>query len=517
MTTMLEQTRLIGGRYVLEKLIGEGGTGEVWRARHTALRSPVAIKFLHGSAAFRESTRRRFLTEARVAAQLNTRHAVKVFDFGVSDQGRPYLIMELLSGESLADRLAREGRLSQVETVRILRLAARALDCAHAVNVVHRDFKPENIFLVHGDDGDEDVKVVDFGVAKLVGDLGDSDEENEDVVPASLRSPERALMSFTRTGRSVGTPVYMAPEQTLGGRKLSPAVDIWALGVVAYECLTGRRPFRGARLTELFDRILQCDYPLAHRINDSLPAEFDAWFRKSCATDPAQRFTNASEAVASLVEALGLQATALPILDSDSGKIFSPSVRAPARPHVATDAGITSSERPDATSRFGVDHIGVRGLSARRALLAAAVTGIVAMGVVSWWSLRAGPAAHGVAVSDKEQVAATAPFAASMRSQAPPVSSAGTALATPSSAASASASAMKFLPHAQRAPPRSRPLAIAPKGDKAEPPAGGLNVSRPQPPAPATAPSAPPAATTAKPPSRKPAPASAFELPELGL
>ncbi|MCU0694625.1 MAG: protein kinase, partial [Polyangiaceae bacterium] len=107
MTTMLAQTRLIGGRYVLEKLIGEGGTGEVWRARHTALRSPVAIKFLHGSAAFRESPRRRFLTEARVAAQLNTRHAVKVFDFGVSDQGRPYLIMELLDGESLANRLGR--------------------------------------------------------------------------------------------------------------------------------------------------------------------------------------------------------------------------------------------------------------------------------------------------------------------------------------------------------------------------------------------------------------------------
>ncbi|MCU0692962.1 MAG: protein kinase, partial [Polyangiaceae bacterium] len=381
----------------------------------------------------------------------------------------------------------------------------------------------ENIFLVRGNDADEDVKVVDFGIAKLVGDLGDSDEEDEDAAPPSSRSPERSLTSFTRTGRSVGTPVYMAPEQARGRGHISPAVDIWALGVVAYECLTGRRPFHGAQLTELFDRILQCSYPPAHRINDSLPAEFDAWFRKSCATDPAQRFTNASEAVASLVEALGLQATALPIRDSDSGRIAVASYRAPARPHLSTDTGITSSERPSAASRFVAGRIEVRGPSARRGLLAVAVTGIVAMTVVSWWSLRAGPAAHGVAVSDEQQVAATAPFAVSMRSQAPLVSSAATVLATPSSAgvASASASAVKSLPDARRAPTRSRPLAMARKGGKAEPPAARLNVSSHQPPASATAPSAPPATATAtataKPPSRKPAPASAFELPELGL
>src|SRR5215472_9520595 len=138
----------IGGRYWLESLIGEGGMGEVWRVRHHVLNTTVAIKFLQAASASSESTRRRFLTEAQVTANLKTRHAVQVFDFGVTDQGQPYLVMELLEGETLGERLEREGTLSPSDTVHVLKQVARALDRAHGLGIVHRDLKPENIMIV---------------------------------------------------------------------------------------------------------------------------------------------------------------------------------------------------------------------------------------------------------------------------------------------------------------------------------------------------------------------------------
>ncbi len=162
----LERDRLIGDRYILESLIARGGMGEVWRARHKALKSLVAIKFLHSTSAFSQSTRKRFLREAQVTANLKTRHAVQVFDFGVTEDGLPYLVMEYLEGETLEKRIEREGRLSIETTFMVLRQSARALDRAHALGIVHRDFKPENIIILADEEGGEHVKVVDFGIAR---------------------------------------------------------------------------------------------------------------------------------------------------------------------------------------------------------------------------------------------------------------------------------------------------------------------------------------------------------------
>ena len=157
-TASLSADRLVGGRYALEALIGKGGMGEVWRARHVALKTLVAIKFLHGSGPPSEHAKRRFLTEAQVTANLKTRHAVQVFDFGVTDDGRPFLVMELLDGETLDKRIARVGRLPLATTSLFLQKAARALERAHALGIVHRDFKPENIMLVADEeDGSETV------------------------------------------------------------------------------------------------------------------------------------------------------------------------------------------------------------------------------------------------------------------------------------------------------------------------------------------------------------------------
>jgi uncharacterized protein (TIGR02265 family) len=293
---------LVGGRYELETVLGTGGAGEVWRARHVTLGSHVAIKFLHTSLAEHAPTRERFLTEARVAAQLETRYAVRVFDFGIADDGRPYLVMDLLHGETLGQRLKRVGRLSPYLAVHFLSLAARALSRAHALHIVHRDFKPDNVVLVPEEDGHlESVKVLDFGVAKLVRELA-----TDDAPPTSEpMSTEAISESLTRPGSMLGTPRYMAPEQIVGVADLDLRADVWALGVVAFECLTGEAPFQGKGLVELFANI-QCGiHPRASALVPELPETFDAWFDRACAAHPLDRFASATLAATELASALG--------------------------------------------------------------------------------------------------------------------------------------------------------------------------------------------------------------------
>ncbi len=296
--TALEAARLVAGRYELETPIGKGGMGEVWRAKHVALNSHVAIKFLHGASAQNESARRRFTTEAQVTAQLKTRHAVQVFDFGVTEDGHPFLVMELLEGETLGHRLERLGRLGVIETVRILGQSARALSRAHMLGIVHRDFKPDNIVLTPDEDGSDYVKVLDFGLAKLVGVLdahGESMPPPEDNGPAS---------TFTKTGAVLGTPYYMAPEQVRDASEVDLRADIWAFGVVAFECLTGSPPFTGKNLVELFDRVQRSAHPRADEVEPSLPKAFNEWFDTACAPEASKRFPDANAALKKLLEAL---------------------------------------------------------------------------------------------------------------------------------------------------------------------------------------------------------------------
>ncbi len=293
----------MGGRYALEALVGRGGMGEVWRARHLALQTRVAIKFLQGAAEPSARARRRFLTEAQVTANLRTRHAVQVFDFGVSEDGRPYLVMELLEGETLDKRIARHGRLPLAVTSQILQKAARALERAHALGIVHRDFKPENVMLVPDEeDGGELVKVVDFGIAKLVGDLDATLKCALGQIAQARRSPSEPALDATSSG--VGTPNYMAPEQIRGSAQVGPAADIWAFGVVAYECLTGRRPFEEDSIGKLLTRVLSAAPPAPASSIAPVPVLFDDWFRVACAANPSDRFPDVLAAASALAFAL---------------------------------------------------------------------------------------------------------------------------------------------------------------------------------------------------------------------
>ncbi|WP_394823196.1 serine/threonine-protein kinase [Pendulispora albinea] len=217
------------GRYRLGRAIGEGGMGVVWAATHLVTGRPVAIKILKRND---PNDVERFLREARIGASLQHPNVVQVFDFWeLPDSGASFMVMELLHGESLAGRLLREGKLSLHETAEILVSVASALKSAHERGLVHRDLKPENIFLAQQDDGSTIVKVLDFGLA---------------------RATERTVHpTITQTGAIVGTPHYMAPEQFFGESHLAPSADVWALGVVFVECLSGQFLFDG----DTFERI----------------------------------------------------------------------------------------------------------------------------------------------------------------------------------------------------------------------------------------------------------------------
>ena len=243
-------------------------------AEHLILRSQVAVKLIDPQIASDAEALARFLREARAAASLRSPHVVRILDHGV-DNGSPYIVMELLEGESLGDRLAHRGALPAVEVAEILVQVARAVTKAHEVGIVHRDLKPDNIFIVHNDDADL-AKVLDFGIAKETGPN------------VGLSSPG------TRSGALMGTPVYMSPEQAEGTKQVDFRSDLWSLGVIAYECLLGRRPFESEAIGSLVLDICSRPLPIPSRVG-AAPPGFDAWFARACARDPAQRFTSAKE------------------------------------------------------------------------------------------------------------------------------------------------------------------------------------------------------------------------------
>jgi NitT/TauT family transport system substrate-binding protein len=280
----LIQGTIIAGRFRLESHLGKGGMGAVWLAQNLSLDAPCAIKFLHASAAESPMLRARFEREAKAAAQLRSPNVVQILEHGVWE-GLPYIAMELLEGEDLAQRLARVGRLSPHELVTIFTQVARALSRAHAAGLIHRDLKPANIFLVRDDDR-EIVKILDFGVAKQLQTEVDG--------------------SNTKTGAMMGTPYYMSPEQARGTKEVDHRADLWAMGVIAYRCLLGRLPFEAPALGELLMLIMAEPLPVPSEIDATIPPGFDGWWAKAMARLPEQRFASAKEMAESLATALGV-------------------------------------------------------------------------------------------------------------------------------------------------------------------------------------------------------------------
>jgi len=280
------QGTTIAGRYRVERLIGQGGMGSVWAGRHVTLNQLVAIKFVHPKLAGSAEALRRFDTEAKAAARIKSRHAVAVYDHGVTESGQPYIVMEYLEGESLEQAIVRRGKLPLHEVAEIVQQAARALHAAHEVGVVHRDLKPDNVFLARDDEAGArgySVKLVDFGIAKMV------------------HEEAAAGASATQAGMVLGTPHYMSPEALTASAPVSTASDIWSLGACAFSAVCGRVPFEGDAIGDVVLKVCAAPMPVPSQLQPSLPRAFDAWFERACSRDPKRRFASVVELADALV------------------------------------------------------------------------------------------------------------------------------------------------------------------------------------------------------------------------
>lgn len=262
-------------RYELGELLGEGAIGSVYEAWDTVLGIPVAVKIMHARLARNIALLERFSEEASLASRMMSPHVVKVLGLAVAENEAPCIVFEHLVGETLAARLARTGTLSVAETSEVVVQTARALARAHAVGVVHRDVKPDNIFLVAQPGGRVLVKLLDFGIAEMADASGEASDQ------------------------IVGTPEYIAPEILFGTARASARSDVYALGVVAFECLTGRCPFPGEHIDDILLDVARGERvqvgTVRRDIERAARFELDGWFDRALHADRGTRFATARE------------------------------------------------------------------------------------------------------------------------------------------------------------------------------------------------------------------------------
>jgi serine/threonine protein kinase len=275
---------LVGGKYLVEGNLGEGGLAVVVKARHVQLEQSVAIKYLKPLALSQPGVVDRFLREARLAARIKSEHAVKVHDVGTLPSGIPYMVMELLEGRDLGQLLA-EGPLTIPVAIDYLLQATEALAEAHAAGIVHRDLKPDNLFLADRP-GSPVVKVLDFGISKA----------------ASKKSDGRRDKIVTQVNDRFGTPVFMSPEQLESSANVDARADIWALGVVLYELVTGKLPFEGDELPQLCTSILTKPPIPVRSVLPSAPPELEAILGRCLEKDREKRYRNVAEFAQDLVQ-----------------------------------------------------------------------------------------------------------------------------------------------------------------------------------------------------------------------
>jgi serine/threonine protein kinase len=265
------------GNYVVQSKLGEGGMGAVYLAEHARLGKRVVVKVLLPELARSKDVVARFFNEAKAATDIKNEHIVDVLDFGELPDGTSYIVMEWLEGQSLAD-LVRGGPIPVARTLHIAQGMSQALGAAHARGIVHRDLKPDNVFLVSRSGDPDFVKVLDFGIAKLSSNAGDV---------------------HTRTGAVMGTPLYMSPEQ-INGVNVDHRTDIYAMGIIVYQMLTGSLPFETTTLTELLLAHATKTPPPLRQRDASIPVEVEAAVMRALEKDPARRFESTEAFVSAL-------------------------------------------------------------------------------------------------------------------------------------------------------------------------------------------------------------------------
>jgi serine/threonine protein kinase len=275
--------QLVDGKYLVRGVLGEGGMGTVYEAENRHLRRSVAMKVLHPAQARKKVAVKRFHQEARAAGAIGHPNICEVYDLGTLEDGSPYLVMECLQGETLAERISAEGGLAFDDVLDVVSQVLSGLVAAHEKGIVHRDIKPENIFLTRRTGILPVAKLLDFGVSKMMPGW------------AGGLAGEEEPMNLTRTGMVMGTPYYMSPEQARGDRNLDARVDLWACGVILYEALTGRRPFVAANYNALLLQILTTSPRPARDLRPALPVAFDQVMTRSLARAREDRYQTAEE------------------------------------------------------------------------------------------------------------------------------------------------------------------------------------------------------------------------------
>jgi eukaryotic-like serine/threonine-protein kinase len=275
----VEET-LVGKRvnkYEIVRVIGRGGMGTVYEALNTAIGKRVAMKFVDADVTKNHDAVARFQREAQAASAVESAHIVEIFDSGISEDGRPYIVMELLRGEDLSHLIKRCGRLDVAEAIHVTAQILRGLHRAHQAGIVHRDLKPDNIFLVDRDDDPNFAKILDFGISKM------------------RREGDTPVHTLTRQGTVLGTPFYMSPEQAQAQPDVDGRTDLWAVGAILYECLTGRPPYTGTTYEQVIVNICMNDADDVRVHNPGVPEPLAAVIARALERDRDQRFQTARE------------------------------------------------------------------------------------------------------------------------------------------------------------------------------------------------------------------------------
>lgn len=267
------QGRILDRKYQLIRQIGAGGMGAVWEAEHTAIRRRVAVKVMSGTS---PEHRQRFFREAQAAGEIGHPNIVEIYDVGVEEDGTAYMVMELLKGVSLGDLLLERKKLPPGRVVAIVLQVLSALEATHQKGIIHRDLKPDNVFLSMDARMREEVKLLDFGIAKT-------------------QALDAESIRLTKSGAVLGTPLYLSPEQAAGSRDIDARIDIWAIGVMMYEMLAGQPPFNGENYNEVIRNILMKEPQDLRDLSPLVPEELSAIVSKALCKDRAERYRDVED------------------------------------------------------------------------------------------------------------------------------------------------------------------------------------------------------------------------------
>jgi serine/threonine-protein kinase len=417
-------------RYTIVRLLGRGGMGAVYEARHARLGRRVAIKFLLPEMAARAELLRRFENEAVAAGGLEHPNLVAVIDLGRAGDGSPYLVMEYLPGEDCARLVRRAGPLPVARAVNVVLQACRGVAVAHDAGIVHRDLKPENLFVTDVGDGTDQIKVLDFGIAKLRPVDG---------------------QAATRTGSTFGTTCYMSPEQARGASEVDARTDVWSLGVVLYELLAGRKPFDGEQPLNVVHQILTTPAPPLDEARPGLPRALLAAVDKALQKDAGQRFPS----IRAFMNALA------------------PLAERPAPASFNTNTPASTQPSPETTGRPAA-----RPRSARVGTAIALVAGM-SIATIAFVGLRGKPAAPVAAAPAASPASAQAPAAPAAAAPAPVAVPVPVPMPAPAVAAAPAAPAKASGLSGQSEQPSPTPVAARRRRDPAGRRSGAPTVAEP--------------------------------------